>query len=158
MNEIDEVPAGISVQPEAILGSFRDALAGVALLLLCLLFGALVCAACLTLLGGGLWLGGWLFAMGGLRYFLGVVLVLPFLYFFWSLSLWVCVVSLDILGVQLRGYAVYLALPIAPALAVVCGPVACFAKLGRSANPRNVFALLGVVFLIALGVVTLSPA
>ena len=137
--------------------SLREAVVGVAMLFLTILAFALTIGLIVGLIAGGLKL------FGGLRSYLPllalpVVLVgfLGILYTIWMASCWGAVSALEELGLGLHGKAVKWVIPVAPAVAILCGPLAFLARLGRDTErPLLVLGMALVLCLAVLGALQL---
>lgn len=145
----------VTFEPTEFRDAMRDAFSGITTVVLgALLVVAILMAATGLLAGVG--------AAGRFLYFapwagipakiLGLVVLLGLTYVAWVVSLYVSVTSLDVLGLHLRGKAIYYCLPLAPAIAIVCGPIAGLASLGDRGRWKNLSAAFGLLVLVALGV------
>lgn len=105
----------------------------------------------LALLGGVTGAGAVLLSRPVSQLLLGLVGGGVLLYLVWMCSLWAAVTALEELGIHLQGRSIYLAVPVAPGVAVVFGPLAVLAHLGRTAQPRGFFLVLGAVLALAVG-------
>lgn len=150
-----EPKSEVSFDPKEFQGAMRDAFSGITTIVLgVLLVVAILIAATGLLAGVGLggrylYLAPWASIPAKV---VGVVVLLGLTYVAWIVSLYVSVTSLDALGLHLRGKSIYYCLPLAPAIAVVCGPIAGLASIGDRGKWKNFSALFGLGVLVLLGV------
>ena len=149
-NELEVDPPVVIFQPSEFRGALRDALAGVTTIFLggVLISVVLLCAGGL-LLGAGA-LSGTLLSLEPVHKVLAVIaiiIVIGLCYVAWMCCLYVSVTSLQVLGLHLGGKAIYYCLPLAPAIALTCGPLAALASVGRGGRLKNATAVVGVILI-----------
>lgn len=137
---------------ELFTSSFRDALVGIALLWLSLL-------AFVTTIGliGGLFAGSALLYRQLSPYLpsaswvlipLGIVVGVVVLYTLWTAAFCIAMSALRELGLGFHGKAVYWVLPFSPAIALICGPLAFLARVGR--GTKGPYLVIGLAVVLSM--------
>lgn len=142
---------GINFSAERFLGASVDLCAGVVVLVGTSVAVLLVLIVMSVLVGAIVGVGAAIVVRPAGQIVVFSLIGLTTLYAIWITAIWGAISALEVFGLELRGRWIYAAFPLAPAIAIVVGPFALLASLGRTAQPRIVLAVIGLVLLLAAG-------